>query len=268
MLRLPSMSGRDTFSRRCAWVHLRVAALAGPAGLLGLVYLWMHLQPRWHGTCTLPMRMRFPLLYNPAARRRTRSWAAAAQRRRQLGCWSPRCCPFSGEATWLLLLNAPVALLLLACLRIDGPPPSCPAFCPHLPLQGRCHLWDGRQPQDGSQPAHRLGCRLRRQGGPAATGEWDGQEEGLPGWNPSCTCGSTGLCTCKGGGGPQPALLCPFATQQAARSTEMSDYRLFPCLRATADLLMMPKEVGSWAGVLGTVDGRQLSMPRWLWQLP
>ncbi|KAI3433675.1 hypothetical protein D9Q98_003484 [Chlorella vulgaris] len=30
---------------------------------------------------------------------------------------------------------------------------------------------------------------------------------------------------------------------QAGRSTEMSDYRLFPCLRATADLLMMPKEV-------------------------
>ncbi|KAL4430809.1 hypothetical protein ABPG75_006065 [Micractinium tetrahymenae] len=30
---------------------------------------------------------------------------------------------------------------------------------------------------------------------------------------------------------------------QAARSTDMSDYRLFPCLRATADLLMMPKEV-------------------------
>ena len=36
---------------------------------------------------------------------------------------------------------------------------------------------------------------------------------------------------------------------QAARSTDMSDYRLFPCLRATADLLMMPKEVGreGWA---------------------
>jgi hypothetical protein len=29
----------------------------------------------------------------------------------------------------------------------------------------------------------------------------------------------------------------------ARASTEMSDYRLFPCMRATADLLMMPKEV-------------------------
>jgi hypothetical protein len=28
----------------------------------------------------------------------------------------------------------------------------------------------------------------------------------------------------------------------AGRSTDMSDYRLFPCLRATADLLMMPKQ--------------------------
>ncbi|EFN59072.1 hypothetical protein CHLNCDRAFT_137813 [Chlorella variabilis] len=31
----------------------------------------------------------------------------------------------------------------------------------------------------------------------------------------------------------------------AGRSTEMSDYRLFPCLRATADLLMMPKQARS-----------------------
>lgn len=38
---------------------------------------------------------------------------------------------------------------------------------------------------------------------------------------------------------------CPcVCCAQAGRSTEMSDYRLFPCLRATADLLMMPKEVG------------------------
>ena len=29
----------------------------------------------------------------------------------------------------------------------------------------------------------------------------------------------------------------------AGRSTEGSDYRLFPCLRASADLLMMPKQV-------------------------
>ena len=38
---------------------------------------------------------------------------------------------------------------------------------------------------------------------------------------------------------------------QAARSTDMSDYRLFPCLRATADLVMMPKEVGreGWGSV-------------------
>jgi len=36
------------------------------------------------------------------------------------------------------------------------------------------------------------------------------------------------------------------ACPQAARSTDMNDYRLFPCLRATADLLMMPKEVGVW----------------------
>jgi hypothetical protein len=39
----------------------------------------------------------------------------------------------------------------------------------------------------------------------------------------------------------------------AGRSTEMSDYRLFPCLRATADLLMMPKQAG--AGQMGGGGG-------------
>ena len=40
----------------------------------------------------------------------------------------------------------------------------------------------------------------------------------------------------------------PSRSPQAARSTDMSDYRLFPHLRATADLLMMPKEVGAQRG--------------------
>lgn len=39
-------------------------------------------------------------------------------------------------------------------------------------------------------------------------------------------------------------LLCSRHVQVARSSHELSDYRLFPCLRATADLLMMPKEVG------------------------
>jgi len=53
---------------------------------------------------------------------------------------------------------------------------------------------------------------------------------------------------------PAPHL-CP---QQAARSPDMTDSRLFPCLRATADLLMMPKEVrsGGAGGEWGALGGR------------
>ena len=54
-----------------------------------------------------------------------------------------------------------------------------------------------------------------------------------------------------GGGGGASTTAAPVAGGAAvavARSTEMSDYRLFPCLRASADLLMMPKEVRRGGG--------------------
>ena len=50
-------------------------------------------------------------------------------------------------------------------------------------------------------------------------------------------------------GGANINIALPLPSLQVARSShELSDYRIFPCLRATADLLMMPKEVGrQWA---------------------
>lgn len=91
-------------------------------------------------------------------------------------------------------------------------------------------------------------------------------------WQPACEL----LCACHAGVAP-PSLLpmlssllscptppcTPFCPPQGTmRSTDTPDYRLFPCLRATADLLMMPKEVGEgWAvrGGRSGVDLRQKS---------